>query len=377
MNIVAALVVGLTGLFLDIAPNPVPRDVIALGPVLKTTVAMDAEVVIIEVHSDHADVHARFSMRNTGCLPTALEVGFPGAARASSWTLEEILEWAGPLLGNFKASVDGKAVKAICKQPPGTEPTSTGFSMVAGWYLWPMRFAAGEKKEVVVSYRIPTKDVNYTPEGILKRRKFTYILKTGAGWAGPIGSARIVVRFSALTPAHVTRTAPPPTRRKKKSLEWEYKRFEPEADIVLEYSVHANAAEALKVFEAKLLKEPADAATLVDAALAREQLGQHLKAAHTWGQIATLAGKSDHTRSSQYGMPYVPAEHHAARCYRKAGQKSEASAIAASGAVRLERLVARLEAEGNSWWVHRKVYRTSKEALKVLLADLRRWSREP
>jgi hypothetical protein len=380
MQAISALVLGLGGLFFDIAPEPVPRDAISLSPVVATPVAMEGEVVTIDVHPDHADVRARFTMRNTSRSETSLEVGFPGAARPGSWTMDDkgvtINSWHGTTLQAFRATVDGKPVEATCKQPPGTERAWETAGQYDRWYLWPMTFAGGQRREVVVSYRVPTKDVNYTPEGILKSRKFAYVLKTGAGWHGPIGSARVLVRSTALDPLSVTRAAPAPTRRTPKELEWSYRCFEPETDIVVEYTVHADAARALKTFERRLQEKPDDTMALVDAALAREALRKTVEAADTWRALAEASGEHDTTASVPYGRGYVPAEHHAARLYRKAGRTADKRAIAASGADRLERFLKRTGSQGNTWWVLNKLYRTSEEALKALLADLRRWTRE-
>ena len=368
---------GLLGFFFDIAPDPVPREGIDPSPLTTTAVAMDAEVVRIRVHPDHADVEAVFTMRNTGETPESLEVGFPGAARVTSWRLDDqgvtIQGWGGSKLQGFEAKVDGEPVQAVCKQPPGTERAWEEEGVYNNWFLWPMAFAAGQTRRVDVRYRVPTKDVNYTPEGFLKNRQFAYVLKTGKGWAGPIGSAAVVVTFAdGLGPSHVTQAAPAPTRRDEAELAWQFDAFEPETDILVAYTVHEDAAAALAVFERALSTAPDDRAALVDAALAREALGRDLEAARTWHHLADLAGE-ENTTAAAWG-PYVPADYRAATLYRRAGELDRAREVAARGAKRLERFLKSVREGYSPWWVLNKMYRTTDQALSEMLKVMQGWA---
>lgn len=377
MHTIPTVLAALMGLLFDISPAPVPRDGIDLSPATQTSVSMDAELVRIEVHRDHALVHADFRMRNTSDAEESIEVGFPDAAPASSWQVGSkggtILDCLGPTLEEFSARVDGKAVEAVCKQPPGTRSTTRPEGLYRRWYLWPMTFGARQARRVEVAYKIATKDVNYTPEGILKLRQFAYILKTGKGWKGPIGEARIVVTFAdGLTTQHVQKVAPEPSNRTAQQLVWSLERFEPDTDILVQYSVHKDAATALAVFQEKLKETPDDTRLLVDTAVALDAVGRTLDAADTWCHIADRAGEKDRTPSAT--KKYVPADYMAARLYREAGRPDLARVAAARGVERLERLSKRIQEGYSPGWVLRKMYGTSAEELTRLLKEMREWA---
>src|SRR5687768_1776038 len=167
----------------DIAPNPIRRSGETPAPKTETAVSMDAETVTLTLHEDHAVVHAVFTMRNTSARSETLEVGFPSAAQPESYSISkagiDVRQWGPSTIEGFQSKVDGKEVTAAVK---GEVHGRDAF----GWLCWPMEFGGGETRTVEVRYRVPTRDDNYAPPSPLQNRQLTYILKTGAGWKGPI-----------------------------------------------------------------------------------------------------------------------------------------------------------------------------------------------
>ncbi|GEM_PF-3559207 len=166
----------------DVAPNPLAGGTSPHVHGDPTSVAMTWEKVEMVVTGDKVLVTAVFGLTNTGDAET-LQVGFPTFRRYA--------------LRDFTAEVDGKSVPVTRNK---------------GWHLWSMDFADKEARTVKVRYwnepvedsranqrldEIPCKD----PEGFeetFRRFKAHYVLYTGAGWRGPIGTAEIAVRFEGM-----------------------------------------------------------------------------------------------------------------------------------------------------------------------------------
>jgi hypothetical protein len=192
---------------------------------------MESESVRLSLAAERARIVASFNLRNIAGERISLEVGLTNAARPARITFRETVEveeWAkDPVLLDFPATVDGVPVVWVPKDGLGGSRRE-----YRGWLCWPMEFSPGERKLVEVSYEIETSDPNYTEPSPLRNRLATYVLKTGGGWAGPIGSATIFADFGALGGAYTGRVSPPPTRRTDTVLTWELKNFEPESDVV-------------------------------------------------------------------------------------------------------------------------------------------------
>ena len=95
------------------------------------------------------------------------------------------------------------------------------------WYMWSVEFAAGETKDIKVSYRIAA--------GATKNRYSryaNYLLNTGAGWQGVIGDARITVRLEGVDMRNVERVSPDGyvTDKDKKEYVWHFTDLNPGKD---------------------------------------------------------------------------------------------------------------------------------------------------
>jgi hypothetical protein len=174
----------------DIAPPEQPPGS-SIAPDEMTNVTMLAEVVEITIvplagrGSDFAErvqakIKASFEMRNTGEDNEIMDVRFP---------LEPLSGWGDgwgryPRIEDIQIRVDERLVDAeVIELAP---ESSSGESV--GWAVFEVRFPAGKKVHVDVTYTL-------NPTGYFPIVEFYYLLETGAGWKGPIGSAEILMQL--------------------------------------------------------------------------------------------------------------------------------------------------------------------------------------
>ena len=249
----------------DIAPDPEFGQ--SLAPIEKTSVAMTAEEVDITLKADAVAVRAVFHLENTGDA-TKLDVGFPDVVWPSNYSSN------GPPKGvssrrlrEFIARVDGDVVAHSHRyirssESPFAKDRRSGDEdawLLAGWMLWDMSFEPGQKRKVEVTYRVPYQET-YAPT-LLGARTFTYVLKTGAAWKGPIGKALIAVGFTGgITALHVRVLSPAGVLETEDGLLWEFSDLEPAEDVRIEIRRYVNAAEAVRVYavRAEELEEKGD-----------------------------------------------------------------------------------------------------------------------
>jgi hypothetical protein len=147
---------------------------------------MASERVVIEVQPapspDFAigKVTADFNMRNTGSAPETMQVRFPLADPSGM----------GDRSGRFPEVV-GFAVSAGGTSLPTTVITTTnpqGDGDPVRWAAFDVTFPPDQDLAINVTYSITS--TGYSPSA-----RFAYVLETGAGWNGPIGSADVIVRL--------------------------------------------------------------------------------------------------------------------------------------------------------------------------------------
>jgi len=191
-------------LFSDVAVMSLYPDGVSLGVAGSNEVSMVAETVTIrhtsyECASFMASVEACFILRCNSDKPVNLVAGFP--FQGFNWGEERQDFSPETLATRMKLSVmaDGKPVDFDCRTTPLAPDTTTWFA------CWPMKFKPGQSIRVLVSYTVPWsgrehnfhypqpmdgKYGSYSYSG-----EFTYIVSTGATWAGTIGDALISVEL--------------------------------------------------------------------------------------------------------------------------------------------------------------------------------------
>lgn len=144
------------------------------APTTDAQVAMKAETLTIDIGTTTAAVKAVITLENQGAA-TKMVVGFPCAQGEDAGQVDV------PCKIPLAVTARGKKVKAAKKK-----------SKAGTHWQWPLKLAANETVELVVSYRAPLMNDRYdTPA--YGMGLFTYRLTTGARWAGAIGKLDITV----------------------------------------------------------------------------------------------------------------------------------------------------------------------------------------
>ena len=270
--------------YADIAPNPTTKAQ-SLTPKDKTSVSMDAEKVEVTLSENNARVKATFWMQNTAKESASLEVGFPDQDRP--------FEERGSAFTDLKVTVDGAEQKVEpydpARQPDGSYRYESGMDTTA-WFLWKMTFGPEQKRKIVVEYdcktyqtwsgdaptwtkedateldmfegRIAESDAfkKKYPDGSMMRakgayglkvkrdREFSYVLATGAGWAGPIGKGLIQVKLTDAAARCVESLNPRGATWQSDIISWSFENLEPTAadNIVIRYRQGTHRAISLK-----------------------------------------------------------------------------------------------------------------------------------
>ena len=167
----------------DVAPPLNPPGTNPVPGLESTQVRMVAETVLIDVKDDRepgslgtADVTADFTMRNLGEQDERMAVRFPVSGNDGRDQY--------PSLTGLVVKVDGKQVSTRRTSYPDLRfPTQS-----VPWIEFDVIFPAGQDVEIGVRYGL--QGSGYAPYAA-----YYYVLETGAGWKGTIGSADITLRM--------------------------------------------------------------------------------------------------------------------------------------------------------------------------------------
>ncbi|MDP2956299.1 MAG: hypothetical protein Q8N53_07750, partial [Longimicrobiales bacterium] len=174
----------------DVGP-PLQPPGSSIAPGGGTRVQMVAERVVLEVlpppEAGLVRVRAVFTMRNPGDDEERMAVRFP---------LEDLSGMGDgyrpfPRLVGFVAAADGWPVATRVVEEPGQvdggEPVS--------WAVFDVAFPPGEDVEIDVTYETQLTGYHDPEMTGYDPAIAHYILETGAGWDGPIGSADLILRL--------------------------------------------------------------------------------------------------------------------------------------------------------------------------------------
>ncbi len=169
-----------------------------IAPGAETQVQMVAERVVVDVQSAEAGgvrVRADFTLRNLGSAGERMAVRFP---------LEHPTGMGDgygrfPQVQGFAAEVNGQPVPVRTV----AEPDTLGERLIQ-WAAFDVDFPVGQDVAISVTYATSlTGDHDAKLTGYDGAAVY-YILETGAGWRGPIGTADIVLRLPyAVGPGNV------------------------------------------------------------------------------------------------------------------------------------------------------------------------------
>lgn len=216
----------------DVAPpDTVPGSNLIPGDET-TQVRMMAETVTLIILKDPADkggavakTEAVFTMRNLGAVEERMQVRFP----LSFFNGNSDGFGGFPEIDSIKVTVNGRAVSTRREdQPFMNSPSSYQERELVPWSVFDVVFPLDEDVMIEVEYTVQG-------SGYYPNEMFNYVLETGAGWNGTIGSAEIIVRlpyeatsynvwidetsgYSETTPGGV---------RSGEEIRWKFEDFEP------------------------------------------------------------------------------------------------------------------------------------------------------
>jgi hypothetical protein len=229
-----------------LAPLPVRADVAPPGqppgtnivPGDETQVRMVAETVALTVLSTpaanflgQAKTEAVFMMRNLGAVDETLEVRFP----LTFWDNQSDGFGNFPEISDIQIQVNGQTVRTRRLEADFTG--GVAFSR-APWAVFNVIFPTGQ--DVIIKVTYTTNGFGYAPYFALR-----YVLETGAGWNGTIGSADIIVKlpYEANTQNAMLEegvgfsTTTPGAQLVGKEIRWHFEDFEPTRENNIEITL--------------------------------------------------------------------------------------------------------------------------------------------
>jgi hypothetical protein len=223
-----------TPVFADVAPPDQPSGVNPEPGEEVTQVRMLAETVILEVLADYAPeslgqarVSADFTMRNLGAAPETMPVRFPISSPVAR------SDGSYPEIHDLHISVNGQAVahRRI------TRKDSYYGLYDLPWAEFDVSFPPGDDVNILVTYLLDAE--GWVPCSVT----YSYVLSTGAGWKGTIGSAEIVLRYPYEASYLNTIIAPysigTPTQTSGNEMRWRFKDLEPTPDDDIRFEIVA------------------------------------------------------------------------------------------------------------------------------------------
>jgi hypothetical protein len=263
----------------DIAPDPLSGGVNFTGTT--DQVRMQEESVTLTISTKRCATHALFLMKNLTDQDVTMRVGFPFSYPDD--------------LREFKVKVDGKEIEDV---------DEALFKGRKDWKVWTMTFPAGTLTKVEVDYwnvprslsgwwswwkvgseSLPGVVLGNTPysrkpkgeateaeqrqhddlEQRLWHADLSYILETGAGWAGTIGKCRVEAKFEGFTTDCLITKFPKgnkeiksyrPPEIEMEKLVWVLDDFEPSTNIHFQISPYITRQELRKFIEVRLREQP-------------------------------------------------------------------------------------------------------------------------
>ena len=229
----------------DMGVNPILPGGSSIQPGEETPIQMTAEQVVLtvhqaadvaegstplggleyypyfpEMHATVADVTADFTMTNPTNEAVSMLAWFPLAsalenAEWENFPADEIV----PRIDNFQVAQGGELLAYQVSNLPNPKGAD---KPLLPWASFPVTFPAGEAVHIQVSYQIPSQ-TTWNFLGL----KFYYVFQTGAGWAGPIGKAELLVNLPYPASAETIGWMPGGGQTEGQQVRWTWQNLEP------------------------------------------------------------------------------------------------------------------------------------------------------
>jgi hypothetical protein len=134
-----------------------------------------------------AEVQADFTMSNPTTDDASLTTWFPLASALENVSWEINPDEIVPRIASFHVLVEGNPIDYAVSELPNPKGAD---KPLLPWASFPVTFPAGKDTNIQVSYLLPLQTSVKGSELALY-----YIFQTGAGWAGPIGKAELILNL--------------------------------------------------------------------------------------------------------------------------------------------------------------------------------------
>ena len=139
-------------------------------------------------YSAVAEVEADFTMKNPTSKAVSMTAWFPLATALENVAWDELNpDEIVPRIASFQVAVDGIPVDQTVSELPN--PNGADKPLLP-WASFPVTFPAEKETMIHVSYVLPLHELPKSNALALY-----YIFQTGAGWAGPIGQAELILNL--------------------------------------------------------------------------------------------------------------------------------------------------------------------------------------
>jgi hypothetical protein len=166
-----------------------------------------------------AEVHADFAMSNPTGDDVTMDVWFPLASSLESVEWELNPDEVVPRIQGLQVEVDGARVPLTASEWPNPKGQDRP---PLPWASFPVTFPAGKQTKIHVSYTVPAER---TLDDVGMR--LFYVFQTGAGWAGPIGKAELVVNLPFPASAETIGAMPEGGQAEGERVTWTWQDLEP------------------------------------------------------------------------------------------------------------------------------------------------------
>lgn len=247
----------------DVAPPAKPPGS-SISPGQETKVRMVSENVLMALKAGDKntytiEVSADFDMKNMGVSDETMDVRFP---------MEHISGmgdgyFGNPKIKNFKVSVDKKT---LASQVVNEAYSEKSFAPI-DWAEFNVTFPAGKRVLIHVSY---TTDLQEDSKPMME-----YIIGTGAGWYGTIGSVAITMRLPyAASESNLAYGLSEGAVIVGKEIRWHWTDYEPQAyETVNQNIVHPTLWQEILSLESQTGADPDDVDGVVALSKAYQQAG--------------------------------------------------------------------------------------------------------
>lgn len=248
--VLASLLIGLlvpSAVRADVGVQPILPDGSNIQPEADTPIQMASEMVILNVRQatewdraavmhnpmayelenplipiwqqSVAEVTADFTMANPTREAVSMTVWFPLASALESDEWEAHIGEVVPRIEDFQVAVDGRPLAYSTVELPNPQGED---KPLLPWAYFPVTFPADEELLIQVSYVIWAQ-----PDISGVGMTLHYVFQTGAGWAGPIGQAELVVNLPYLASGQTIGAMPDGGQVEGHQVRWMWQNLEP------------------------------------------------------------------------------------------------------------------------------------------------------